>query len=217
MVASNITILPIYLDGTSERIVSGGVSTLEDDTKVLRSEDNRTVSTFEKSDRVYRHWQLSWSVQSDFIAQLFEVCRNSRGFLFISPLDRERVGTGQPLRNTVTGVALGDGSTTTFQLQWGVSLPYSVGVGTASSDLTDVNYPLSGTVTVYADGVAVPVSSVNLLTGVVTTTTAPASGKVMTASFKRAFPAIITSTSIGQTLNSLQHTDVRSVQIEEVP
>lgn len=215
MVYSPIEIVPIYLNGTERTVLSGGVVTLEDDTSALKS-DSRTVSTTERSDRVQRSWQLSWSVSSPFIMQLFEIVRNSRGFLFISPLLQERAAIGQKLRNTVTGLTVGDGSTKTFQLQIATSLPYDVGSGSASSDTYDVNYPLEDTVDAYVDGVAAPLDDVDFLTGVVTFTTAPASGKPVTADFERAFPARFTSTSIGQTMLEVDQTEVRSAQIEEI-
>jgi uncharacterized protein (TIGR02217 family) len=215
MVASSITILPIYLDGRSKNVLSGGVSTLEDDTAVNKS-DSRTVTTNERSDRVQQSWQLSWSVASNFIVQLFRVCRNSKGFLFISPLDEEREAIGQFLRNTVTGLNEGDGSTTTFQLQYAVSLTYDIGVGSASTDAVDVNYPISGTVVAYKNGVSATLSNVNLTTGVVTFTTAPGNGVVTTADYERAIPVMFTSKSIGRTLIQSDHTEVRSAQIEEI-
>ncbi|MES5483569.1 DUF2460 domain-containing protein [Bradyrhizobium sp. INPA03-11B] len=216
MVYSPITILPIYLDGRQQNVLSGGVVTLEDDTSVLKS-DSRTVNATERSDRVQRSWQLSWSVSSDVIMNLFEIVRTSRGFLFISPLPVERTSTGQALRNTVTGLAFGDGATTTFQLQRAVSMPYSVGPsGTASSDTYDVNYPLLGTVVGYVGGVSASLANVDPLTGIVTFASAPANGAVMTADYQRAIPAMFTSKSIGRTMLEIDHTEVRSAQIEEI-
>ncbi|SDC06384.1 TIGR02217 family protein [Bradyrhizobium brasilense] len=215
MVYSPITIEPIYLDGTEKTVMSGGVVTLEDDTSVLKS-DSRTVSPTVRSDRVQRSWQLSWRSSSDFIMSLFEIVRNERGFLFISPLLQERQATGQKLRNTVTGLTTGDGVTKTFQLQFATSLPKSIGTGFVSSDAYDVNYPLEDTVVAYVAGVEVPLDDVNLLTGVVTYATAPGAGATVTADFERAWPVMFTSKSIGRTMLEVDQTEVRSAQIEEI-
>lgn len=214
MVASTITILPIYLDGRVKSILSGGVSSLEDDTSVHKS-DSRTVSTIERSDRVLQSWQLSWSTASSFIVDLFRICRNSRGFLFISPLDDERVATAVLMRNTVTGLNVGDGSTTTFQLQLQTSLAYDVGMGTASSDLIDVNYPLNGTITAYKDGVS-DTFTVDLLTGIVDFSSAPDVGVIPTATFEYAIASMFTSKSISRTLLQADQSEVRSAQIEAI-
>lgn len=215
MVYSPITILPIYLDGR-DALSGGGVSNLEDDT-VIHKADSRIVSTTERSDRVQQSWQLTWNFEtSDFIVKLFMICRNSRGFLFISPMDEERVATGQLLRNTVTGLYVGDGSTTTFQLQFAVSLSYDIGIGAASTESFDVNYPLDGTVVAYKDGIAAALSNVNLTTGIITFASAPGSGVVPTADYERAIPVMFTSNSVGRTLIQTDYTEVRSVQIEEI-
>lgn len=215
MVAStNITILPIYLDGTSKSVLNGGVSTLDDDTVVHKS-DSRTVSTTERSDRVAQSWQLSWGTASSFIVKLFKIVRKSKGFLFISPLPSERIFTGQPLKNTVTGLTHGDGSTTTFQLQYQESMSYDIGVGTASTDAVDVNYPLSGTVVGYKAGVSAT-CTYDLLTGIVTFASAPGNGVATTADYERAFAAMFIS-SVSQTMiNVVDRTEVRSAQIEEI-
>lgn len=215
MVASPITIRPVYLDGRVKTILSGGVSTLEDDT-VVHASDSRTVSTTERSDRLLRTWQLSWGKDSEDVVDFFKVFRNSIGFVFISPIDDERVATGMPLKNTVTGLNKGDGSTTTFQLQHQVSLSYSVGAGTASSDAYDINYPLQGTVVGYKAGVAATLADVNLTTGIVTFSTAPILDAATTADFEFGIPVMFTSKTISRTLLQVDQTEVRSAQIEEI-
>jgi uncharacterized protein (TIGR02217 family) len=213
MVESVIPIRPVYLDKT---ILAGGVSSLEDDTPPLKA-DSRTVGTNERSDRVQQSWQLSWGKDSEAIVKYFKIFRNSTGFLFISPIDDERVCTGMPLKNTNTLTALGDGSTVTFQLQHQVSLSYDVGAGTSSSDAFDVNYPLaSPAVVAKAAGTPVTVSSVNLTTGVVTLSAPPSNGAVMTADFERAIPVMFSSKNISRTLLQVDQTEVRSAQIEEI-
>ena len=220
MVASSITIDAVYLDGRRSSVLGGAVSTLEDNTVVVTS-DNGLVTTNERWDRCKQLWQLSWSTASVYIEALFKVCRNSRGFLFISPRASERDYTGQLLRNTVTGLNLGDGSTTTFQLQ-------VIDSTAAHSVVRDVNYPLNGsqtdiagnaftsTVTTYKNGVSATLSSVNLTTGVVTFSTAPGAGVVPTADFSEARPVMFTSKTISTTWLETDHVEVRSGQIEEI-
>lgn len=214
MVASTITIRPVYLDGRDKTILSGGVSTLEDDT-VVHESDSRTTSTTERSDRVRKSWQVSWGKDSSSIVEFFKVFRQSIGFLFISPIDDERVCEDMPMRNTSDNTNEGDGSTTTFQLQHQISLDYDIGMGEASTDAYDVNYPLNGTVTAYADGSPATISSVNYETGVVTLSAAPADNAVMTADFQRAIPVRFTS-NISRALLQSDQTEVRSAQIEEI-
>lgn len=116
MVASSITIDAIYLDGRHSPVLGNSSGMLEDNTVVVTS-DSGLVATNERWDRVKQLWTLSWSTATVSVEVLYKVNRSSRGFLFISPRDAERVYTGQLLRNTVTGLNTGDGSTTTFQLQ----------------------------------------------------------------------------------------------------
>lgn len=214
--STGITIENIYLDGRVKNILSGGVSILEDDTAVHNSE-NRTTSTNARSNRVRYRWQLSWSAASAFVTNLFEIVRNERGFIFISPIDEEREVTGAPLKNTATGLGTGDGSTVTFQLQRQVSLSKSIGGGSITSDAFDINYPILGsTVVVYADATPVTVSGFSATTGIVTLSAAPSDGAVMTADFEHGWPAMFSSQTISRTLLQVDQTEVRSAQIEEI-
>ncbi|MCP1832840.1 DUF2460 domain-containing protein [Bradyrhizobium sp. USDA 4545] len=215
MVYSPIEIVLKYLDCTEQTVITGGVATLEDDSSSLMA-DSRTVSTTERSDRVKRSWQLSWNSSADFIMDLYEVVRTSKGFLFIPPLLQERRVIGQKLRNTVTGLPLGDGVTKTFQLQRAVIIPHDIGSGSTSSDPFDINYPLEGTVIGYSAGIEVPLDDVDLETGVVTYATAPANGATPTADFEHAWAAKFTSMSVGRSMLEVDNTEVRSAQIEEI-
>lgn len=215
MVASTITIENVYLDGREKNILSGGVSSLEDDT-IAHESDSRTTITVERSERVRRNWQVSWSVASTFVTKLFQACRNSKGFIFISPIDEERIVTGTPLRNTVTGLVTGDGTTTTFQLQDYVTLSKDIGGGSITSELYDINYPLADSVVAYADDIEVAVSGFSRTTGIVTLSAAPSNGAVMTADCERGFPVRWTSKSLSRTLLQVDQTEVRSGQFEEI-
>lgn len=220
MAESAITIDQVYLDGRVIDVLTNAVSTLEANDAVV-SADNGLVSVNERWDRAKQSWTLSWGPHSLTIKRLFKVNRTARGFLFVSPVDDERIAIGQLLRNTVTGLNVGDGSTTTFQLQ-------IIDSTSASSVTMDVNYPLYGSqtdiegnsfstsLTAYNDGVSVPVSAVNLTTGVLTFTTAPGVGVIPTADFQYAWPAKFTSKTISTTWMTREVFQVRSAQIEEI-
>lgn len=221
MVSSSITIDQVYLDGRSiGGILTNGVSVLQTDDESVTSA-NGLVSPSEQWDRAKQSWTVSYGPDSLILKRLFKVNRTSRGFLFISPVDDERIATGQVLRNTVTGLNVGDGSTTTFQLQVTDST-------TAHSVVRDVNYPLYGTLTdvagdsfvtsltAYKDGVSAAVSSVNLTTGVVTYTTAPGNGVTPTADFQYAWPSLFSSKSLSTTWLAKDVFQVRSMQIDEI-
>lgn len=220
MVDSSITVDAIYLDARRRsHVLTNSTGTLEDNTVVVTS-DSGLVATNERWERVKQLWSLSWSSDSGYIETLYKVNRSSRGFLFISPRDSECVFTGQVLRNTVTGLNVGDGSTTTFQLQVTDST-------TAHSVVRDVNYPLNGTqsditgtsfssaFTAYKDGVA-STATVNLTTGVVTFAVAPVADAVPTADFLAAWPVMFTSKTLSTTWLEADQVEVRSAQIEEI-
>lgn len=211
MVASTVDILPVYLDCTELDALSGGVASLEDDS-IQHEADNNAISSVERNERAVQSWQLSWTdamkADAAFIWKLFRHARRSKGFLFIPPLDEDRVFTDQPL-------GTGNGVATTFQLQITDTLDYDVGAG-ESTVTYDVNYPLEGTVIVYVDDVSVSISSIALLTGVVTLSAAPANGTAVTASFERAVPVIATSMSVARTMMEGQRSEVRSMQLKEL-
>lgn len=216
MVASTITVVRKYLDGRSKTILTGGVSILRDNSSILRG-DNRTIKTKTRSSRLLHSWQVSWHRDSAEVAQYFEIFRNLMGFVFISPIDDERVLTGMPLKNTVTGLNKGDGSTTTFQMLHQLTLSYDFGTaGSISSTAYDVNYPLSGSVTAYKAGVS-DTHTVDLATGIVTFTTAPGNNVATTYDAERGFPVIISSESLSRTLLQVDQTEARSVQMDEIP
>lgn len=220
MVASSITIDAIYLDARRRSyVLTGSTGTLEDNTIVVTS-DNGLVTTNERWDRAKQLWSLSWSSDSGYIETLYRVNRSSRGFLFISPRDSECSFTGQLLRNTVTGLNVGDGSTTTFQLQ-------VIDSTTAHSVVRDVNYPLNGVqtditgtsftsaFTAYKDGVSAT-ATVGLTTGIVTFSSAPGVDVVPTADFLAAWPVMFTSKTLETTWLEADQIEVRSAQIEEI-
>lgn len=227
--STGFTIVPIYLDCagivTERRFAgSGGVTTLEDDT-VVHEAESRTVTANERSDRALQSWQFTFAdnpgISDDdakFLWDLFRVCRLSKGFLLVPPNEEDRVLTDQPLRNTATLAYTGDGVTTTFQLMFSKEIEHDVGVSSSEIDAFEVNYPLGDDfVTVYANGSPVSVAGVSEVTGVVTLSVAPANGAVMTADYERAIPVRFTSDSISRTLLEGVRSELRSVQIKEIP
>lgn len=84
----------------------------------------------------------------------------------------------QDYQVTTAQIGTGNGSTTTFQL----TKTYTSG---SQSDVRKITKPVSGSITVYLDGVAQTSGvSINTTTGIVTFTSAPANGKIVTASFE---------------------------------
>lgn len=232
MVASTaFTINPIYLDCTERFATSGGVAMLEDDTNVNEG-DSRTVSVGRRPVRSLQSWQLSFvdnnsedpNAEDDakFIWKLYRIVGKAEGFLFVPPNEEDRVQTDQPLRNSTKAVGdadafEGDGSTTTFQLMFSLSMDHDIGSGSSAITPFDVNYPLEDTVVVYADGLEVSIAGVSETTGVVTLTVAPADGAVMTADYERAIPVRFTSDSVARTLFEGVRSEMRSVQFKEIP
>lgn len=101
--------------------------------------------------------------------------------------------TDQVCRNTVDDSLTGDGSTTTFQLV----KTYTQG---ANSRQRDIKKPVSGTVVVAIDGTPQTASplgwSVDTATGVITFSTAPTNGQVVTAGFEFDVPCRFESDQI---------------------
>lgn len=204
MVASSITIDAVYLDGRVKSILANAVRMLEDGTEVKTS-DNGLLEVNERWEHVKRSWNLSWSTASGFIENLFEVNRQSRGFLFISPLEDDRDTTGQ-------AIDTGDGAETEFQLQ----ITKTNGVHSVSRD---IQYPLASTVIMYVNAVAKTPGvdfTFSTTTGVVTFAVAPPNGHAITADFSYAWPVHFSSNTISTTLLQTDHKEVRSVQIEEI-
>lgn len=229
--STGFTIVPIYLDcdgvvtGQRRFAGAGGVSSLEDDT-VVHESDSQTVVANERSSRALQSWQITLAdnpgISDDdarFLWELFRVCRLSKGFLFVPPNEEDRVKTAQPLLNRTTGnTYTGDGSTTSFQLMFSLSIDHDIGSSSSEIDAFEVNYPLGDSfVTVYANGAPVSVAGISETTGIVTLSSAPANGAVMTADYERAIPVRFTSEIISRTLLEGARSEVRSVQFKEIP
>lgn len=230
MVASNITIVHKYLDCRTRFTLAGGVSSLEDDTDIIETE-SRLTATYEHAHRVRRGWQLNFGdalraseTDTEYLIRLFEVCRNSKGFLFISPLTVENTATDMPLWNPIAETYAGDGSTTVFQARRQATLPHDIGSSETSSDAYDILYLLAAAdtdnagdvVTAKANGSNAPVSGYSSTTGLVTLSSAPADGHVMTWSGRYATPSLIVSADLSRSMVKGRYTEVRSIQIKEI-
>lgn len=211
MVASSITVDAVYLDGRQKAILVNAVRSLEDGTDVKDGTDNGLVEVNERWDHVKRSWNLSYSTDSSFVENLFEVQRQSHGFLFVSPLEDDGYAEGE-------SVGTGDGSTTEFQLTITKSTLH-LDLSVARSVTRKIEYPLPNSVVMYVDGIEkAPVTdyTYSTTTGVVTFVVAPAAGKPVTADFSYAWPVRFTSKILNTTLLEVDHKECRSVQIEEI-
>lgn len=228
--STGVTIVPSYLDCRTRFTLAGGVSSLTDDSNIHEA-DSRTTTTTERSSRIRRGWQLNFGdalrtseTDTEFLIRLFEVCRNSKGFLFISPKAVENTATDMPLWNPTAGTYAGDGSTTVFQARRKITLAHSVGGSSTSSDAYDIIYLLaaantgdaSDVVTAKANGSNAPISGYSSTTGLVTLSSAPADGHAMTWSGRYATPSIIVSPDLSRSMVKGPYTEVRAIQIKEI-
>lgn len=219
--SSTIEVVPKYLDCTVRFATSGGVSSLEDHTKV-HDADSRAVGITRRPVRALQSWQLTWtdndesSEDARFVWEMFRLLGLQKGFIFIPPSEEDRVFIGFPMKNTVTGGTTGDGVTTTFQLQFHLSMDHDIGSGSESVTF-DINCPLENTVIAYADDDEVAITDVDLETGIVTLSAAPAIGKEMTADGERGIGVRWTSETVSRTLFEGKRSEVRSMQFKEIP
>lgn len=120
------------------------------------------------------------------------------GFLFLDHRDHATTDTnkaaGTPVYQTI---GTGDGSTTTFQL-------VKVYSSTVRSYTRKITRPKTGTITIKKDGVTASSGvSVSLTTGIVTFTSAPADGVVITADFEFYVPVRFDVDNMSITLNGV--------------
>lgn len=119
--------------------------------------------------------------QVETVERFFQVNGRHRAFLIFAPRDLDHKATDQALRNTVTGLGVGDGSTPTFQLQ------LSVSNGVASA-VWWVRHPKATTVVIKVNSVTKTETThytIDYTTGVVTFTAGnePANGLAVTGTF----------------------------------
>ncbi len=195
------TIDNVTLDSTVSNILVGAVASKDDDTAIQEA-DSGLVVAVPRWARRRRKWNVSYSPATGVVENLFEVMGGAVGFLFIPPRSQDYIATGQT-------IGTGNGATVNFQLV--------VKVTTAVRFVTrNIKYPVSGTLVVYLDGTPTAAFTANYTTGIVTMTSAPSMGVVVTADFHYATPVRFTSTSVDVTLLQIDQQELRSLTIEEV-
>lgn len=124
-------------------------------------------------------FKASWpKTKVDEVERFYEANGRHTPFLVYAPRSRDHASTNEPLKNTTTGLLLGDGSTTTFQFQ----ISRSNGVRTVYKDIL---HPKSGTVgTIKVNSVTKTETTdytVTYTTGIVTFSSAPGNGHTVIA------------------------------------
>lgn len=135
-------------------------------------------------------YNLAYAIkkESDW-ATVIDLFRNARGRLsgfrlkdwsdYKSTADMSGTitATDQLIRNTVTGLTVGDGTTKTFQLQ----KTYTFGAETVARDIVK---PVSATTLASVNDVSTVLFSIDLATGIITFDTAPGNGLNVKAGFE---------------------------------
>lgn len=200
---------PVYLNAN---VLAGAVRRLEDKASVVEG-DNGILESNARWDHRRRSWVLSWALEdTDEVEHLFDVNGNSAGFLFVA----DEFGQDGDWKGEDQFIGEGDGSTTTFQLiftaaTYTTDSPPSV----VRESTRDINYPLADTVVMYKDNTPTTAFSVNYSTGVVTFTSPPANGVIITADYRYAWPVRFVSETFDSTVN-VNAKEIRSITIEEV-
>lgn len=118
--------------------------------------------------------------------------------------------TDQSLRNTVTGLGTGDGSTKTFQLQ----KTYS---DTAGSYTRSIAKPVNGTVLISKAGVAQTTGwTIDNTTGLVTFSSAPLNGAAIKGGFQFDTPVRFDTDTLAINLEGFAAGDIPSIPLVEL-
>jgi uncharacterized protein (TIGR02217 family) len=118
--------------------------------------------------------------------------------------------TDQPILNTITGNTTGDGATKTFQLQ---KLYSDIG----ASYTRAIRKPVDGTVQIAVASVLQTSGvSVDVMTGIVMFTSAPANGAAITAGFEFDTPVRFDTDSLAINLSNFMAGEIPSIPIVEV-
>jgi uncharacterized protein (TIGR02217 family) len=182
--------------------VSSSVWSIEHST-VVKESDNGLVETNPRWPRGKKNWTLGWIANSAVtVENLFRVNGPHAGFLFVPSRLEDYVATGQTL-------GTGNGVKVAFQLTLTATT-------VARSVVQNILYPLAGTVVIKLNGTPTAAFTVNLTTGIVTMTSAPGSGVVVTADFQYATPVRFTADKMDVTVFQNDRQETRSVAIEEV-
>jgi uncharacterized protein (TIGR02217 family) len=206
-----------YLSAFSSPVFQGAVLSLEN--SAARQEgDDGSVACVERWARRRRRWQLTYGTDSaELVETLFEVCGNSIGFLWVPPRTRDYTATVQTL-------GTGNGSQAQFQLVKKVSTR-DLANAIVRSTQWNILYPLNNAslpvrpsgaaVAVFLNGTPTAAFTIGAL-GVVTMTSPPGAGVIVTATFQYATPVQFLSETLETTLVMSDREEVRSVAIGEV-
>ncbi|PPB79759.1 uncharacterized protein (TIGR02217 family) [Albidovulum inexpectatum] len=161
-----------------------------------------------------RRYDVSYGIRhADDLAAVvaFFEARNGRlyGFRFKDWADYKSCLPSQTPAATDQQIGTGDGSTKAFQLV----KRYTSGSRTWTRVITK---PVAGTVTVAVDGATASGWSVDTTTGVVTFTSAPASGAVITAGFEFDVPVRFDTDTLDLTLDIERLGSIPSIPLVEV-
>jgi uncharacterized protein (TIGR02217 family) len=144
------------------------------------------------------------------IISFFEQCRGRLyGFRFRDPWDHSSTSTDRAPTAQDQQLAIGDGSTTKFQLikQYGSgNLAYQ----------REITKPVEGSVQVALDGVAALDVSIDHQTGLVSFPTAPAADVKISAGFLFDVPVRFDTDRLDISLNAFQAGDVPSIPLLEI-
>jgi uncharacterized protein (TIGR02217 family) len=182
--------------------VSSSIWSIEHST-VVKESDNGLVETNPRWPRGKKNWTLGWIGGSAVsVENLFRVNGPHAGFLFVPSRLEDYVATGQTL-------GTGNGVKVAFQLTLTATT-------LARSVVQNILYPLAGSVVVKLNGTPTAAFTVNLTTGIVTMTSAPAGGVVVTADFQYATSVRFTADKMDVTVFQNDRQETRQVTIEEV-
>lgn len=169
-----------------------------------------TVAGFERRNANWSQARGRWDVGSglkrreDFSALIaFFRARQGRAYGF-------RFKDWTDFRGEIEQIGVGDGATKTFHL---VKCYASGGV-----DVTrQIPKPVAGSVTVHCDGIALASGwSADAATGIITLTTAPAPGAVITASFEFDVPVRFDTDQMDLSLDTYDHGSWPQIPIVEI-
>ena len=167
--------------------VSGGVGFKTDIIENFAGFEQRNISW----SQIKGKWTISYNTRNKNdleILNAFFIARRGKayGFRFKDWSDYQAINTN---------IAVGNGSTTTFQL-------IKIYADFASSYIRTIKKPVSDTVKIYLNGTLQSSGyTVNHITGIITFTTAPASGVVITADFEFDVPVRFDTDDANITIN----------------
>lgn len=150
------------------------------DDAIIQTGDTLLERRIKRAPLARRVWSASWVTEKVAeVELLFETFGTHTSFLLRPIRASDYTETDQPLRNTVTGAQIGDGTTTTFQLE----ITRSLGSKTGSKKVMHPRSPLTElrlNTTPKTEGTDY---TVDYGTGIVTFASAPSAAQVPRADF----------------------------------